>query len=129
MTPAESSVVDARLAVLDLLRVHGWNATSFQVLERGFSYWFDPEADACVAYVDTGHACALSVLEVLADAVRRARGPLDAALAHGRRVPRPRARHLAPLGLARASPAGGLTSPAEQRAVVVLRHGYGRLRA
>jgi phosphatidylglycerol lysyltransferase len=37
-----------------LLRQHGWNATSFQVLEPGFEYWF--AADACVAYVDTGRA-------------------------------------------------------------------------
>lgn len=42
--------------VLALLRHHGWNATSFQVLEHGFSYWFDPVADAVVAYVDTGSA-------------------------------------------------------------------------
>jgi lysylphosphatidylglycerol synthetase-like protein (DUF2156 family) len=49
-------MTDAREDVLALLRVHGWNATSFQVLERGFSYWFDPDAEACVAYVDTGHA-------------------------------------------------------------------------
>ena len=40
--------------VLDLLERHGWNATSFQILERGFSYWFDD--DACVGYVDTGSA-------------------------------------------------------------------------
>lgn len=53
---AEAPAVDARLAVLALLRVHAWNATSFQVLEQGFSYWFDPDVDACVAYVDTGHA-------------------------------------------------------------------------
>ncbi|WNG40661.1 DUF2156 domain-containing protein [Archangium violaceum] len=41
--------------VLALLRRYGWNATSFQVLEPGYSYWFDGD-DACVAYVDTGHA-------------------------------------------------------------------------
>jgi phosphatidylglycerol lysyltransferase len=41
--------------VLALLKRHGWNATSFQVLEPGYSYWFDGE-DACVAYVDTGKA-------------------------------------------------------------------------
>lgn len=41
--------------VLALLRRHGWNATSFQVLEPGFRYWFDGD-DACVAYVDTGGA-------------------------------------------------------------------------
>jgi lysylphosphatidylglycerol synthetase-like protein (DUF2156 family) len=42
--------------VLDLLREHGWNATSFQVLEEGFAYAFPDTADACVAYVDTGQA-------------------------------------------------------------------------
>ena len=41
--------------MLSLLRRYGWNATSFQVLEPGFRYWFDGE-DACVAYVDTGAA-------------------------------------------------------------------------
>ncbi len=38
-----------------MLRQHGWNATSFQILEPGFLYWFDgPET--CVAYIDTGRA-------------------------------------------------------------------------
>ena len=41
--------------VLVLLRLHGWNATSFQILEEGFRYWFHGET-ACVAYVDTGSA-------------------------------------------------------------------------
>lgn len=41
--------------VLALLERHGWNATSFQILEPGFSYWFDGD-DACVGYVDTGSA-------------------------------------------------------------------------
>ena len=45
-----------RARVLELLRAHGWNATSFQVLEEGFAYAFDEVADACVAYVDTGRA-------------------------------------------------------------------------
>lgn len=46
---------DPRPRVLALLHRHGWNATSFQVLEDGFRYWFaGPEA--CVAYVDTGSA-------------------------------------------------------------------------
>ena len=48
--------VDAeRRRVLELLRRFGWNATSFQILEPGFSYWFASD-DACVAYVDTGRA-------------------------------------------------------------------------
>jgi phosphatidylglycerol lysyltransferase len=44
-----------RRRVLAVLRRHGWNATSFQVLEPGFQYWFADE-DACVACVDTGRA-------------------------------------------------------------------------
>lgn len=42
-----------RARVLKLLRSHGWNATSFQILEPGFRYWFDGE-DACVGYVEVG---------------------------------------------------------------------------
>lgn len=41
--------------VLGLLRRFGWNATSFQVLESGFSYWSGGD-DHTVAYVDTGRA-------------------------------------------------------------------------
>ena len=44
-----------RQRVLELLRRFGWNSTSFQVLEPEFHYWFC-DADACVAYVDTGRA-------------------------------------------------------------------------
>jgi len=46
---------DERARVLALLKRHGWNATSFQILEPGFYYWFDGD-DACVGYVDTGRA-------------------------------------------------------------------------
>jgi phosphatidylglycerol lysyltransferase len=46
---------DDRRRVLELLGRHGWNATSFQVLEPGFRYFWDG-AEACVAYVDTGTA-------------------------------------------------------------------------
>lgn len=44
-----------RARVLGLLERHGWNTTSFQILEPGFQYWFDGD-DACVGYVDTGRA-------------------------------------------------------------------------
>ena len=44
-----------RERVLALLQRHGWNSTSFQVLEPGFRYWFDGD-DACVGFVDTGSA-------------------------------------------------------------------------
>jgi len=43
-----------RERVLALLEKYGWNATSFQILEPGFRYWFSDEA--CVGYVDTGSA-------------------------------------------------------------------------
>jgi len=46
---------DERSRVLALLKRHGWNSTSFQILEPGFRYWFDGD-DACVGYVDTGRA-------------------------------------------------------------------------
>jgi phosphatidylglycerol lysyltransferase len=43
---------DEATRVLALLKRYGWNATSFQILEAGFRYWFDGD-DACVAYVET----------------------------------------------------------------------------
>jgi len=43
-----------RQRVLELVSRHGWNATAFQTLEAGYSYYL--EGDACVAYVDTGAA-------------------------------------------------------------------------
>jgi len=48
---------DEAARVLALIRRHGWNATSFQVLEPGYRYWFTGDANedaACVAYVDSG---------------------------------------------------------------------------
>lgn len=46
----------ARARMLALLERFGVGPTSFQVLEQGFSYWFDAQADAGVAYVDVrGH--------------------------------------------------------------------------
>lgn len=57
--PAEERAQEDRLTdrerVLVLLRRHGWNSTSFQILEPGFRYWFDGD-DACVGYVDTGRS-------------------------------------------------------------------------
>jgi hypothetical protein len=46
---------DGRARMLALVRRFGWNATSFQVLEPGFRYFFVGD-DAAVAYVDTGGA-------------------------------------------------------------------------
>lgn len=48
-----SSEVEQR--VLRLLKLHGRQATSFQMLEPGLEYWFDGD-DACVAYCDAGGA-------------------------------------------------------------------------
>jgi phosphatidylglycerol lysyltransferase len=53
MSGADAST---RARVLTLVRRHGRNATSFQVMEPGLSYWFDAGEDACVAYADTGSA-------------------------------------------------------------------------
>ncbi len=47
--------VEIRRRVLASLKRHGWNSTSFQILEPGFRYWVDGE-DTCVGYVDTGSA-------------------------------------------------------------------------
>jgi phosphatidylglycerol lysyltransferase len=55
--PIAASSEGGRARALALLRRHGWNATSFQILEPGFLYWFDDQSpDACVAYLDTGRA-------------------------------------------------------------------------
>ncbi|AKU92259.1 DUF2156 domain-containing protein [Vulgatibacter incomptus] len=51
---------------LEILRAHGWNATSFQVLEPGVDYWFDG-SDACVAYVDTGRAWVVAGAPIVAE--------------------------------------------------------------
>jgi phosphatidylglycerol lysyltransferase len=55
MVPDPPPSADEREAVRTLVRGHGWNATSFQVLEPGYRYLF-VGSDACVAYVDTGSA-------------------------------------------------------------------------
>ncbi len=39
----------ARARVLVL--AHGWNATAYQILNPGMSYWFAPEGDTVIAYV------------------------------------------------------------------------------
>lgn len=43
-----------RARVLALLKRWGAHATSFQILEPSFHYWFSDEHDAVVAYVDAG---------------------------------------------------------------------------
>ncbi len=76
-----------RTRVLALLSRHGWNSTSFQILEPGFRYWFDGD-DACVGYVDTGSAWVaagppIAPLDRLGDVIARFTA---AAGEHGRRV-------------------------------------------
>jgi len=51
---------------LAIARTHGWNATSFQTLGRGFSYLFHEEG--YVAYVDTGAAWVAAGAPVCSDA-------------------------------------------------------------
>jgi phosphatidylglycerol lysyltransferase len=84
MTASEQS---DRARALTLLRRHGWNATSFQILEPGFSYWFDGD-DACVAYLDTGGAwvAAGAPIAELARVPGAALSFVAAAAAQGRRA-------------------------------------------
>jgi phosphatidylglycerol lysyltransferase len=79
--------VDERARVLALLRRYGWNATSFQVLERGFRYWFAGD-DACVAYVDTGGGWVAAGAPIAAPdrLAATARAFAAAARAHGKRA-------------------------------------------
>jgi len=84
--PVRGAPLDDRPRVLELLKRHGWNATSFQILEPGFRYWFDD--DACVGYVDTGRAWVVAGSPVasparLAEVTARF---VAAATAAGRRV-------------------------------------------
>lgn len=81
------SLNDERPRVLEVLRRYGWNATSFQILEPGFSYWFS-EPEACVAYVDTGRAWVAAGAPVAPDEklVEVARGFVSAARSARRRA-------------------------------------------
>lgn len=55
MTPAPGRALDPERAdVLALLRRWGTHATSFQILEPSFRYWFDRARDGVVAFVDAG---------------------------------------------------------------------------
>jgi phosphatidylglycerol lysyltransferase len=86
--PSSRPVEDAtRRRVLAVLRRFGWNATSFQILEPGFEYWFDG-ADACVAYVDTGRAWVAAGAPIAAEATLTgvAHAFVRAAREHGRRA-------------------------------------------
>ncbi len=77
-----------RRRVLRLLRSHGWNAISFQVLKPGFRYWFSEQPEGAVAYVVSGRywlaagapVCAPGDLAAVADGFARE------AARHGRRA-------------------------------------------
>jgi phosphatidylglycerol lysyltransferase len=79
--------------VLGYVQRHGWNATSFQILEPGFRYWLDDAergapARGLVAYVDTGRAWVAAGAPVVpADAIAEVSARfIDAARAAGRRA-------------------------------------------
>jgi lysylphosphatidylglycerol synthetase-like protein (DUF2156 family) len=77
-----------RQRVLALLKRHGWGAASFQTLGPGFRYWFSPDGEACLAYVDTGGAWVVGGLPI-ADRDRYAEvvtAFVDEAHRQGRRV-------------------------------------------
>ena len=42
------------MRVLDLLTRFGTASTAFQILEQGFSYWFDDQAPGVIAFVEAG---------------------------------------------------------------------------
>jgi phosphatidylglycerol lysyltransferase len=87
----DGAASDERRRALDLVRRHGWNATSFQTLEHGFRYWFHGD-DACVAYVDTGRAWVAAGAPI-APAARI--GPVAADFARAARAARRRVRFFA----------------------------------
>jgi phosphatidylglycerol lysyltransferase len=76
-----------RARALALLKRHGWNATSFQILEPGFRYWFAGD-HACVGYVDTGQAWIAAGAPIAPDEAlaETAAGFTAAARAAGRRA-------------------------------------------
>jgi len=92
ITSARTASDGDRQRALALLRRHGWNATSFQILEPGFLYWFDGrdghQTEACVAYLDTGRAWVAAGAPIAgpARAPEVALGFVAAAAAHRRRA-------------------------------------------
>ena len=51
MRPHEQAVPHASETVRRLVLANGWNATSYQLLNPGFDYWFTHDGDALVAFV------------------------------------------------------------------------------
>lgn len=84
---ADGQHLETRERVLGLLRGHGYNATSFQVLEPGFRYFLEVPG-ACVAFVDTGRAWVAAGAPITQTARLGlcAAAFVDAAHAAGRRV-------------------------------------------
>ncbi|MDB5213667.1 MAG: hypothetical protein JWO86_1594 [Myxococcaceae bacterium] len=84
--PVPRPGVDDRSRALAILRVHGDDVTSFQLLAPGYRYFF--EDDGFVAYVDTGSAWVAGGGPVAARAVRPALAAafVASAAAHRRRV-------------------------------------------
>lgn len=85
MTPTPTPGADDE-RVIALVARHGWNATAFQTLKSGCTFFFDGD-DACVAYVDTGTAwvaagAPLAPAERIRDVTRAF---VDAAARAGRR--------------------------------------------
>ncbi|MBC7543119.1 MAG: DUF2156 domain-containing protein [Candidatus Sericytochromatia bacterium] len=67
MSPMQSALPDdpERQRVLALLQRFGHGSSSFQTLGPDFHYWFHDD-DACLAYVDTGHAWVVGGLPIAA---------------------------------------------------------------
>lgn len=65
MAEADEAVLSR---VLTLLQRHAHQPTSFQILEPGYSYWFDDTGDACIAYIEVHGARITAGEPVAADA-------------------------------------------------------------
>lgn len=83
-TPSQAPSDEHRRA-LELVLRHGWNATAFQTLGAGYTYFF--HGDGCVAYVDTGSAWVVAGAPIAAteSLVETTRAFLHAASQAGRR--------------------------------------------
>lgn len=75
-----------RQRALELIRLYGWNSTSFQTLEQGYRYYF--HAGGCIAYVDTRRAWVVAGAPIapLAEIPEILRQFLTTARSAGRRV-------------------------------------------
>jgi phosphatidylglycerol lysyltransferase len=62
--PAAGELAQARALVL----AHGWNSTSYQIINPGIAHWFTPAGDAVVGYVDCGAVWMVAGAPVCAEA-------------------------------------------------------------